>query len=145
MDTKSKIKEVLEKGFLVSLATSDEAGVWVADLIYVNDDNLNIYWMSDPDVRHSQALTKNNQVSGSITVTCYGEKPELGIQFSGIAEKVEGSRYDLVMKHFEKRQKSVPNEDEDVLQGDSWYMLKPSKIDLIDVENYGFNKQRIEL
>jgi uncharacterized protein YhbP (UPF0306 family) len=63
MDIKEKILEVLGKGHLMSLATVDNGGVWVSDVIYVYDDNLNIYWMSDPDVRHSQAIVKNSQVA----------------------------------------------------------------------------------
>ena len=38
MKLKELIKEVLEKGYLMSLATSDGGGVWVADVIYVYDD-----------------------------------------------------------------------------------------------------------
>ena len=55
---KSLITEVLEKGYLMSLATVDDGGVWVADVIFIYDDALNIYWMSDSDVRHSKAIVK---------------------------------------------------------------------------------------
>jgi uncharacterized protein YhbP (UPF0306 family) len=144
MDIKTKILEVLGKGHLMSLATLDEGGLWVADVIYIYDD-LNIYWMSDPDVRHSQAILKNPQVAGSITVTCYGEKPEVGIQFSGKAEKINGPNYELAKKHLSKRKQPEPKETDDVLQGDSWYVLHPTKIDLIDVENYGFDKRSLDL
>lgn len=145
MDIKAKILEVLGKGHLMSLATLDEGGLWVSDVIYVYDDDLNVYWMSDPDVRHSQAVAKNGQVAGSITITNNGEKPELGIQFSGKAEKIDGPRYDLAKKHFLKRGKSEPEESKDVLQGDSWYVLRPTKIDLIDAENYGWEKRNLDL
>ena len=145
MDIKTRILEVLSKGYLMSLATQDDEGIWVADVIYVYDDDLNIYWMSDPDVRHSQAILKNNQVAGTITVTNNGEQPELGIQFSGIAEKIDGPRYDLAKKHFAKRGKPEPTETENVLQGDSWYVLRPSKFDLIDTVNYGWDKRSIDL
>ena len=51
-DIKRLIKEVLEKGYLMSLGTVDEGGVWVSDVIYVFDDEFNLYWISDPDTRH---------------------------------------------------------------------------------------------
>ena len=96
---KDLIKEVLEKGYLMSLATVDVGGVWVADVIYVHDDELNIYWISDSEIRHSEAILKNNKVAGAITVSGPGEN-NLGIQFEGLAEKIEGSRYRFIVNTF---------------------------------------------
>lgn len=139
------IAEVLSKGYLLSLATNDDGGVWVADVIFVHDDDLNIYWMSDPEARHSRAIVENPQVAGAITASGPGED-NLGIQFVGTAEKIVGSRYGLLVKHFLKRKKlTLPKETEDVLQGDFWYMVRPTKIDLIYEKRFGFEKQMIEL
>lgn len=143
-DIKQLIREVLDKGYLMSLATLDEGGVWVADVIYVHDDELNIYWMSDPVARHSKAVPKNSTVAGTITVSGAGED-NLGIQFEGVAEKIDGSRHDLAVKHYKKRRKSVPKEHDDVLQGDSWYIFKPKKIELICEKLFGFEKQKLDL
>lgn len=129
----------------MSLATQDDSGLWVADVVYIYDEDLNIYWMSDPEVRHSEAILKNSQVAGSITITNHGEKPELGIQFSGTAEKIDGAQFNLAKKHFLKRGKREPLESEDVLEGDSWYLLKPKKIDLIDTGNFGWEKPNLTL
>lgn len=145
MDLRAKILEVLGKGHLLSLATLDDGGLWVADVIYVYDDDFNIYWMSDPEVRHSQAIMKDARAAGSITVSNKSKEPNLGIQFSGSAEKIDGPRYDLAKKHLAKRSYPEPKKTDDVLQGDSWYMLKPSKIDLIDEANYSWEKKSIEL
>lgn len=143
-DIRQLIREILDRGYLMSLATVDEGGIWVSDVIYVHDDELNIYWISDPDVRHSQAIAKNNGVAGTITVSGQGED-NLGIQFEGIAEKIDGDRYDLILKHYEKRNKPAPKESDDVLEGDSWYVLRPKKIELINEKLYGFDKKKIEL
>ena len=140
----SLIKEVLEKGYLMSLGTVDEGGVWVADVLYLFDGELNLYWMSDPDCRHSQAILKNPNVAGTITVNLPKEN-NLGIQFSGAAEKIEGARWGLAKMHYAKRKRPKPVETEDVLQGDSWYVLKPKKIDLICEEFFGFEKRTIEI
>ncbi|MBI5153532.1 MAG: hypothetical protein HZA36_03695, partial [Parcubacteria group bacterium] len=43
---------VLDRGHLMSLATVDAGGVWVSDVIYIHDEELNLYWMSDTEVRH---------------------------------------------------------------------------------------------
>jgi uncharacterized protein YhbP (UPF0306 family) len=133
-------KEILEKGYLVSLATLDEVGVWVADVIYIYDDDFNIYWMSDPDARHSRALLKNKKVAGTITISGQGED-NLGIQFEGVAERIEGPRFDLARKHFLKRRKPEPKETDDVLEGDFWYVVRPKKFELIYEKFFGFEKQ----
>src|SRR3989344_7113140 len=112
-DIKQLIKEVLDQGYLMSLATTDDGGVWVADVIYIFDDDLNIYWMSDPDVRHSKAILKNPKIAGTITVNNPKEN-NLGIQFEGVTEKIEGARHDLALKHFLKRKKLAPKETDDV-------------------------------
>ena len=84
-DIKELIKEVLDNGYLMNLGTLDSRGVWVCDVIYIYDKDLNIYWMSDPEARHSKALIKN-KVAGTITVSWQGEN-NLGIQFERIANK----------------------------------------------------------
>jgi uncharacterized protein YhbP (UPF0306 family) len=138
------VKEVLTRSYLMSLAIVDEGGVWVADVIYVFDDELNIYWMSDPDVRHSQAILKNDKVSGTIT-TSGPQEQNMGIQFSGVAEKIDGPRFDLAKKHFLKRNKPEPVESADVLEGDSWFTLKPKLIQLTYEKLFGFDKQNLNL
>jgi len=139
-EIKELIKEVLEKGYLMSLATLDEGGVWVCDVIYIFDEDFNIYWMSKPDRRHSLALEKEPKVAGTITISRQ-EEDNLGIQFEGVAEKIEGARHDLAKKHYAKRKKPEPKEDEDVLHGSYWYVFKPKKIDLINEKHFGFDKQ----
>ena len=138
------IKKVLDDGYLMSLATADDGGVWVADVIYIYDDDFNLYWMSHPDVRHSRALYVNPQVAGTITVNIPQEHNR-GIQFTGRAQKIEGPRFDLAKKHLRKRGKPEPKEADDVLEGDSWYVLRPRVIELIDEKHFGFEKQKIEL
>ncbi len=143
-DIKNLIKEVLEKGYLMSLGTVDDGGVWVCDVIYVFDDDLNIYWMSKLHRRHSKAIVNNPVVAGTITVSGPKEN-NLGIQFAGLAKKIEGARFDLAKKHYAKRSKAEPKETDDVLGGGSWYMIKPKKIELICEEFFGFEKQKLNI
>lgn len=145
MDIQKRILEILERGHLLSLATVDKGGVWVADVIYIYDDALTLYWMSSPDVRHSRALLRNPQAAGTITISNRGGEKNLGIQLSGRAEKIDGTRYDLAKKHFLKRGHPEPKETDDVLDGDSWYKITPTKIELIDEEQFGFEKRTLEL
>lgn len=144
MDLKPLIKEVLEKGYLMSLGTQDEGGVWVADVTYVFDDKFNIYWMSSPEVRHSKAITANPHVAATITVSGLGQD-NLGIQCSGVAEKVNQLRLDLIAKYFIKRQKPAPADSDGFLKGRSWYVLRPAFFELIHEKHFGFKKQKLEL
>ena len=140
-EIKKLILEVLEKGYLMSLGTHDEGGVWVCDVIYIFDDDLNIFWMSSPDTRHSKAILKNNYVVGTITVNL-PKKDNLGIQFEGMAQKIEGAKFDLAKKHYQKRNRPKPKEEDDVLGGSCWYQLSPGKIELIHEKLFGFAKQQ---
>lgn len=74
--------------------------------------------------------------------SCRGEM-NLGIQLAGRAEKIEGSRHDLALKHYAKRKKPEPEERQDVLGGDAWYRLVPQQLYLIDEESFGFERQQV--
>ncbi len=145
MNLKERILHILENTHLMSLATQDEGGLWVSDVIFIFDEDLNIYWMSKPEVRHSKAILAHAQVAGTITHTTKSKELNLGIQFAGTAQKIDGPRYDLALKHFKKRNKPEPKEEDDALGGRSWYMIKPTHIELIDEENFGFEKQKLDL
>jgi uncharacterized protein YhbP (UPF0306 family) len=78
----------------MTLAVHDEVGVWASDVIYVHDKEFNLYWMSDPDVRHSKVIRSNKKIAGTITA-CWDSNNKMEIQFIGSASKIEGDRNDL--------------------------------------------------
>ena len=127
----------------MSLGMVDEEGDWVFDVLYVHDDDFNLYWMSESEARHSRAILLNPKVAGTITVSRRGED-NFGIQFAGRAEKIEGARFDLIKKKSAKCNKPAPKESDDLLQGDSWYVVKPKRIDLICEARFGYEKQRVD-
>lgn len=145
MDLKARVLEVLENAHLLTIATTDSIGLWAADVVFVHDDNLAIYWMSHEGTRHSKAIENNPNVAGTITVSTASGQPSFGIQISGEANKVDGPRYDLAVKHLPKRGYPVPKEDDDVLMGGSWYMLTPTKIQLVDFANFGYEPKNVPL
>ena len=137
--------EVLANTRLMSLATQDGEGVWVADVIFIYDDDFTIYWMSERDTRHSRAVERNSSVAATITASNKKNESNFGIQLEGRAKKIDGTRYDLAVKHRMKLGHPTPSETEDVLDGDSWYSLTPSRIRLIDEEHFGFDAQDVPL
>lgn len=68
-ELKNLARAVTKDAYVMSLGTVDEKGVWVADLIYIPDENFNLYWISMPNARHSQAIERNNKVACTITAS----------------------------------------------------------------------------
>ncbi len=120
----------------MSLGTVDDGGPWVSDVGYVHDVELNLYWISRKDRRHSVALRNNPAVAVSITVSTLEEK-DLGLQIAGVAEELT-SPPSIVPDYWKKRgkkpQRPITNEH-------TWYRLKPTKIELIDEANFAHEKQ----
>ena len=145
VDIRKRVLEVLGQTHLMSLGTIDDGGVWVADVIFIYDDDLNIYWMSSPGCRHSAAILKNNKVAGTITYSTKSKESNFGIQLEGTVEKIEGVRFDLLIKHLTKRGHKIPNISKalEILDGDLWYKMTPAKIELIDEANFSFDKQQL--
>lgn len=147
INIQDRVIEVLSKSHLMSLAIQDNEGPWIADVIFVYDEDLNIYWMSDSDTRHSKAVVENGKVAGTITHTTRSKEPNFGIQFEGKAEKLPGTQFELLVKHLAKRGYPVPkmSQAKKILDGDRWYKLVPTKMFLIDEENFGFKRQKVEV
>lgn len=138
------IEKALDEGYLMSLGTVDESGPWVADVIFVHDDDLNLYWISDLDTRHSQAVIDHPLVAASITVS---DRPgtEFGLQLSGRASRIRGLHLPLAVQHWTKRGKPAPKKEEILYTNHSWYRFVPEAIELIYQPEYGFDKQVLTL
>lgn len=128
----------------MSLATLDEGGVWASDVIYLHDEQFNLYWLSDPTVRHSQAIHKNQQAAGTITLSTKQGEDNIGLQFTGIVQQLPGTDMSLATAHRKKRGKPAPLRDGEVEDGDAWYKLTPTKIQIIYEPLWGFEKKTIE-
>src|SRR3989344_7518070 len=139
-DLKELVKNILDKGYLMSLGALDEKGLWVSDVIYVHGNNFEIYWISDTRSRHSQALIRNPQVAATVTLSNNQGEENIGLQLEGKAEKIEGDILKIAIKHRLKRGKPAPKELGEILdKEESWYKFNPSNIDLIYEPKFGFN------
>lgn len=140
-EARSHVRDILSKTHLMHLGTVDDGGPWVSSVIFVYDDNFNLYWMSERETRHSKALARIQEVAATITYTSKTGEPNEGLQISGRAEKLEGDIYELGVKHLTKRGKPAPQPGEAVLDPEeSWYKLTPEKIELIHEPTLGFEK-----
>lgn len=145
-DIKKLIKEVLRKGYLMSLATHDNGGVWVSDVIFVETNSFELYWLSEVNSRHSKAVINNSQVAATITLSNNVGEKNIGLQIEGKAEKIEGDILEIAIKHRLKRGKPAPKKLGEILgNSESWYKLTLSKIELIYEPLFGFEKKKLEL
>jgi len=86
MDVEQVIRDYLPNVIHMSLATCANNKPWVCEVHFVYDDDLNLYWCSLPERRHSQEIAANPNVAGNIVEQHgQGEKPR-GLYFEGTAE-----------------------------------------------------------
>ena len=88
------------RGFLdscstLTLALSDEAGPWAADVYFVRRAR-DLCFFSSPDSRHARAFTANPRAAGTVHASYEGWEDIRGVQLSGrvvsIASPLEKAR-----------------------------------------------------
>jgi uncharacterized protein YhbP (UPF0306 family) len=80
------IREYLPQVVHMSLGTCANNKPWVCEVHFAYDDDLNLYWRSLPNTRHSQEIATNPQVAGNIVMPhVLGVAPR-GVYFEGTAE-----------------------------------------------------------
>ena len=85
-DIEKVIREYLPGVIHMSLATSMNNRPWVSEVHYVFDQDLNFYFRSTADRRHSKEIAANPQVAGTIVSQhSLGQKPR-GVYFEGQTE-----------------------------------------------------------
>ncbi len=137
-------RTVLERGYLLSLGIVDANGPWVSDVIYIFDDDFNLYWMSTTRRRHSKAIDGGqNRVAAAITVTNGPEMPDEGLQISGVAQRVYKPSLDLLKSWMKKKKEPITSAIGAVLTGHVWYKLIPDRIELIYQEKFDYNRQTV--
>lgn len=80
------IRDGLAKMQLMQLATVAGDTPWICTVHFIEDEELNLYWLSLPSRRHSQELVSNPKVA--VTIAVKDEMPVIGIQAEGQAGEV---------------------------------------------------------
>ncbi len=143
-ELKHLTQTVLARGYLMSLGIVDEQGPWVADVIYIFDEDFNLYWMSTPKRRHSKAIDGgHDHVAAAIAVTQGPDQPDEGLQISGVAKRVEHPSLDLLKQWMNKKAESPMTAAGAVLSGHVWYQLTPDRIELIYQEKFDYNRKKV--
>ena len=103
LDTEKIIREYVDKTIHMSLGTSNRNKPWVCEVHFVYDQDLNLYFRSKPNRRHSQEIAKNPNVAGNIVKQHSDEEAPHGIYFEGTAQQLDESQRQAAFSYFQKR------------------------------------------
>lgn len=82
--------EFMHQQSTLTLASTSPAGrPAAADLYFVTDKTLNLYFVSEPQTRHAQNLADNPQVAGTIHAPAWDWREIRGVQFTGICQALK--------------------------------------------------------
>ena len=132
MDLRKLVQDYLIQTHMLHLATVHDDQPWSATVYFASDIDLNLYWLSSTNTRHSQNISKNSKVSGSIVLPhTYGNKLR-GLQLQGNARQLFDEEANQGFNVFKTKFWVVER------PGDthSCYQLKPSNFILNDEMNF---------
>ena len=140
MNLKKLTKDYLQEAKMMQLATSVDNQPWVCNVWFAADEDLNIYWFSANNRRHSEEVRKNPRVAAAICLPHAPEDQPRGLQLEGLAKELnsnkdiaqarsvyegrifDGKTIDGFMNHQERPHK--------------FYEIKPTLFVLFDVVNF---------
>ena len=141
---KSLIIKILEGNNLMFLSTVNSSGnPESCSVYYVFDKELNIYFWTDLNSRHSKNIIKNKHVAISIAETSqkWGSLL-LGLQIEGKCKKV--SKFDILkpallyLRRYPKVKKLISHPSEFLSKFDSSiFKIKPKWIKILDEKAFG--------
>ena len=139
MDLKKLIIDYLEHARLMQVATSKDNQPWVCSVYFAYDDELNLYWLSKLDRRHSLEIEQNEKVAGTIVLPHTPGDKVRGLQFAGIAKKLVGEELKQGLNVYAKRMGTKEEKQQSILDGTlghTIYKIKPSVFVLFDEQNF---------
>jgi uncharacterized protein YhbP (UPF0306 family) len=138
MDLKTLIRDYLEEAKLMQLSTS------------VDGQDMNIYWFSATNRRHSEEIMQNAKVSGAMALPHTPEDEPRGLQFEGDAELlVDAGDIQKARSVYEGRIFSAEQIDALITHKERphrFYRIRPRSLVLFDVVNFPVDsKQELTL
>lgn len=87
----TEIDAFLSAHHVVTIATSAGDAAHAASLMYAHEDFV-LYWVSDPDTRHSREIEANSQVAATVAPDYTDFKAIRGLQIAGLAARLTAPR-----------------------------------------------------
>jgi uncharacterized protein YhbP (UPF0306 family) len=139
------IKKYLSKSRMMQIATVDNGQPWICTVYYVEDEGLNLYWLSLPTRRHSQEIAKQSKVAVAIPVK-FDKNPIIGIQVEGTAEAIKSAgEIAKVMKKYVAKYDSGKQFYDNFIAGknEHWlYRFTPKSFVLFDEVTFKDNTRK---
>lgn len=130
IDVEKIVREYLPEVIHFSLGTSKDGKPWVCDLHYAFDEDLNLYFRSTTDRRHSQDIAQNPNVAGNMTKQVgLGEPCQGEVCFEGMAKQLTaGPELDKAYETLKARLSIGPEKLEEAkdLKGHQFYKIEVS-------------------
>lgn len=143
-DTKKLIMEYLDSANMMQVATISDGKPWICNVWFASDENMNLYWFSLTEARHSQEIAKDSHVAAAV---CLPQSPTdnraRGIQLEGTAEVLTNSEdIDIAIEccvgrifSLEKIRHFMPLAN----ATHRFYRIKPTKFVFLDTANLPYD------
>lgn len=129
--------------YLAAIGTNDASGPWVANVAFISDSDLNIYWISMTDRRHSEAIAMYKKTAVAITAS-WEKGKERALQIEGEALQIDAPSLKVVQDYCRKTGKKMPKTaTEEITPKHFWYKLTPSYIGLMYSEKFGWDRKSV--
>lgn len=138
MKVEKLIRDYLHKGQVMQLTTSRNDQPWVCSVYFVADEDLNLYWLSWPERRHSQEIKDNPR--SAIAIAIKTDRPVIGIQAEGEVARLDEFKtlqkvLPLYIEKYSEGQKFLENYEKG-LNKHEVYKFVPEKFVLFDEVNF---------
>ena len=145
MELRQLIKDYLGEANMLQVVTAKDNQPWAATVYFAYDANLNLYWISKPDRRHSIEIRENPKVAGVVVLPhVHGDKVR-GLQLEGVAEEMESEGIDEGLKVYSERF-WLPEERLKAILADTdghrVYIIRPTLFVLFDEKNFPDNPRQ---
>lgn len=150
MELRKLVEDYLKEAKLMQLATSFGNQPWVCSVWFASDEDLDIYWISSENRRHSKEVMKNQKVAAAIVLPQTPQDVPRGLQFQGIAELLENEDdVDKAVALFSGRifpKEKIKEFMDSKTNPHKFYRIKVEKFVLFDVANFPDNpRQELKL
>jgi len=144
MEPLELVRHYLPQGRMMQVATVVDGQPWICTVYFVEDDDLNLYWLSLPTRRHSQEIARHNKIAVAVPIK-FG-KPVIGIQAEGRAEAVADKELIArVMQRYVERYDSGKQFYDNFVAGRNQHVLfkfTPSKYVLFDEATFAVDTRK---
>lgn len=90
-DVPHELRRYLAEHYTMTLATAVDGRPWAATVFYVSDEQLRLYFVSDPKTRHASEAARNPNVAATIYAHDQAWQSIRGIQIEGRLAEVAGA------------------------------------------------------